>query len=457
MSSFPLFAPDGTVRQVPQEQLQDALNAGGKLAVKMQDPSGTLRYVPSDQVDQATQAGGKVYQAPQSYGFGTPFENTLGREIKSVGQNIAGAPNAIYHAFTDPSTPEEQSRSKGLENFPGVQGISRLVAQPLANAIDYYRNYANSTPDQRSAQQLDMLNVAPEAIGAGAASVLTGKLAESVPGAVVKGGPPVARAIIKGTNAALNKAPELVAGGAGAAIGGALGGGYGAGIGGTIGAIAGKSLPKLGRIPGENFGIPKPVYPGAPFPESPGYFPGAPYPENPGSFPGAPYPATPSSEVLQGNALSRGAQSGQPLPGAALGQIPSTQAQPAPQTPNVQAQLVQPAPSVTPQPAQMLQFDPIENSSQLAGHTFDPQTQTATMQFKNGQVHQYYGVTPEDWSNYRNQSSPGKGFQAYIKRDPATGAGRTSRPLTATSAKSAVQEAPPASANELLERYIGLF
>jgi hypothetical protein len=183
-------------------------------------------------------------------------------------------------------------------------------------------------------------------------------------------------------------------------------------------------------------------------------YPGAPYPENPGTFPGAPYPATPSSEVLQGNALARGAQSGQPLPGAALGQIPSTQIQAAPQTPNVQAQPAQP---VTPRPAPMLQFDPIANSSQLAGHAYDPQTQTATMQFKNGQVHQYYGVTPEDWANYRAQSSPGKGFQSYIKRDPATGAGRTSRPLAATSAKSAVQEAPPATANDLLERYIGLF
>ena len=105
----------------------------------------------------------------------------------------------------------------------------------------------------------------------------------------------------------------------------------------------------------------------------------------------------------------------------------------------------------------MLQFDPISNSSQLAGHAYDPQTQTATVQFKNGQVHQYYGVTPDDWANYRAQSSPGKGFQTYIKRDPATGAGRTSRPLTATSAKSAVQEAPPATANEFLERYIGIF
>src|SRR5580692_6293527 len=116
MSSFPMFAPDGSVRQVPAEQLTDALNAGGKRAVQMTDPSGTLRYVPEDQVNTAMQSGGKVYQAPESYGFGTPFENTLGREIKSVGQNIAGIPGAIYHAFTDPSTPEEQSRSKGLEN-----------------------------------------------------------------------------------------------------------------------------------------------------------------------------------------------------------------------------------------------------------------------------------------------------------------------------------------------------
>jgi hypothetical protein len=190
-------------------------------------------------------------------------------------------------------------------------------------------------------------------------------------------------------------------------------------------------------------------------------YPGAPLPENPGTFPGAPYPETPSSEVLQGNALSRGAQSGQPLPGAALGQIPQAQiapqAQPSPQTPNVQAQPVQPVPQVSEaRPAAMLQFDPVANSSQLAGHAYDPQTQTATIQFKNGQVHQYYGVTPEQWAQYSNSSSQGQGFNQFIKKDPATGAGRMSRPLTANSAKSPVQ-AQPTTANELLERYIGIF
>jgi hypothetical protein len=112
----------------------------------------------------------------------------------------------------------------------------------------------------------------------------------------------------------------------------------------------------------------------------------------------------------------------------------------------------------------MLQFEPVANSSQLAGHAYDPQTQTATMQFKNGQVHQYYGVTPEDFSNYQNftdesgKPSPGRGFNSFIKKDPATGAGRTSRPLTATSAQSAAHvQSQPTTANELLERYIGIF
>jgi hypothetical protein len=188
----------------------------------------------------------------------------------------------------------------------------------------------------------------------------------------------------------------------------------------------------------------------------------------------APQPAAPApNQIPQTNGIPWGSGGQGPLelrgqmiprtavyPGAPLGQIPSTQIQAAPQTPNVQAQ---PAPQVTPaQPAAMLQFEPVANSTQLAGHAYDPQTQTATIQFKNGQVHQYYGVTPEQWQSYQNftdesgQPSPGKGFNQFIKKDPATGAGRTSRPLTANSAKSPVQ-AQPTTANELLERYIGIF
>jgi hypothetical protein len=479
MSSFPLFAPDGTVRQVPAEQLTDALNAGGKRAVKMTDPMGVLRYVPEDQVNAAMQSGGKVYRpAPnfwqdpksflqnQSQEMGQAAQNQMNQALgpESQGKSLLSRMGHATLSYLPAAASTVEGMASGLVGTDA--GTWKNAAMVAAGAIDpalpgaYFATQGTGqltglTPGVNPGD-LSPGNV-QNALLAGA-SVAGGASAANMPasGTALRAGPPIVRGTARATNAILNKAPEYVLGGTGAAIGGALGGGTGAGIGGTIGAIAGRTLPKF-KIPGENFGVPQP--------QVPTVYPGAPYPENPGSFPGAPYPETPSSEVLQGNALARGAQSGQPLPGAALGQIPSPQAQPAPQTPNVEAQPpnVQPAPPVIPRPAPMLQFDPIANSSQLAGHAYDPQTQTATMQFKNGQVHQYYGVTPEDWANYQNftdeygKPSPGRGFNSFIKKDPATGAGRTSRPLTATSAKSAVQEAPPATANDLLERYIGLF
>ena len=88
MSSFPLFAPDGSVRQVPAEQLTDALNAGGKRAVQMTDPMGVLRYVPEDQVNTAMQSGGKVYQpAPSFWQDPKTFLQNQSQEMGQAAQN----------------------------------------------------------------------------------------------------------------------------------------------------------------------------------------------------------------------------------------------------------------------------------------------------------------------------------------------------------------------------------
>jgi hypothetical protein len=458
MSSVPLFAPDGSMRQVPAQQLTDALNAGGKRAVQMTDPSGTLRYVPEDQVNTAMQSGGKVYQPAPS--FWQDPKSFLQNQSQEMGQ-------AAQNQMNQAQGPESQGKSllsrmghATLSYLPAaastVEGMAsglvgtdagtwKNAAMVAAGAIDpaltgaYFATQGTGqltglTPGVNPGD-LSPGNV-QNALLAGA-SVAGGASAANMPasGTALRAGPPIVRGTVRATNAVLNKAPEYVMGGAGAAIGGALGGGTGAGIGGTIGAIAGRTLPKF-SIPGENFGLPQP--------------------QAPGVYPGAPLPETPPAEVLQAGALSKlPEQSALPASqtGEALGQFPRRpmQAQPAP----VSQPIAQPP---APQgPAPMLQFEPVANSSQLAGHSYDPQTQTATMQFKNGQVHQYYGVTSDDWANYRNQSSPGKGFQTYIKRDPATGVGRTSRPLTATSAKSAAPvQSQPTTANELLESYIGL-
>ena len=43
-----VFAIDGTLGDIPYDQLHDALNAGGKIAAKMKAPDGTVGFVPGD-------------------------------------------------------------------------------------------------------------------------------------------------------------------------------------------------------------------------------------------------------------------------------------------------------------------------------------------------------------------------------------------------------------------------
>ena len=384
MSTAPIFAPDGTVRQIPQENLQDALSAGGKRATLMTDPTGTLRYIPEDQVPQAMQSGGKLYQDPNAP------PNTLGdmadvalQGLKGIAQISAPGIAASLINKTAPGLAAKlqqvpyigplMQQAAPLKQIPGMATVA--MASPLAEGMEM----GDLTPDP-NAPRPQPAPASPNAASPNGSSLLK---------IMSRHIPVIGRGL---------RAMDTV-----------------------------QDLQNLVNGPANS---PQPAV-------------------------GEPTPATPT-QIPETNGIPWGSGGQGPLELRGK-MIPSTQAQPAPQTPNVPAQPAQP---VTPAgPAPMLQFDPVANSSQLAGHTYDPQTQTATVQFKNGQVHQYYGVTPEDWSNYRNQSSPGKGFQTYIKRDPATGAGRTSRPLTATSAKSGTpaQEAQPTTANELLERYVGLF
>ncbi|HSZ00311.1 MAG TPA: KTSC domain-containing protein [Terriglobales bacterium] len=449
MSSVPLFAPDGSVRQVPAEQLTDALNAGGKRAVQMTDPSGTLRYVPEDQVNTAMQSGGKVYQpAPSFWQDPKSFLQTragqMGQEAQNQMNQALGPESQgksllsrMGHATLSYLPATAQVIDKAASGLVGTDaGTWKNAAMVAAGAMDpalpgaYFATQGTGqltgltpgvNPGDLSPGNVQNALLAGASVAGGASAAGT-----SNAGATLKAGPPIAREAIKTANTVLNKAPELVLGGAGAAVGGAVGGGYGAGIGGTFGAILGKTLPKMGRIPGDNFGLPTTAAPDPTVAQS------------------QPLSSVPTPQTIPA------AQSGE-----ALGQIRSTQA--APQPANVQAPVSQvPQAPFAQQPAPMLQLDPVDGSSQIAAHGYNPETQTAQVQFRNGQIHEYQGVTPEDWDNYRAQPSPGKGFQAYIKKNPQTGQGRLSRPLTARSAKSTV-EPPPASPQELLDRYVGLY
>jgi hypothetical protein len=134
-------------------------------------------------------------EQPESHWY-TGVGDTLGREASAVGSSIAGIPGAFYHGFADPETGEEKSERESREAAGGIQpndpisrGLNRLVAQPVATAVKWYGDAARGKIPNAYEQAL---SVAPEAMGAGGAAVLTPKLGETIakiPGAAVDAAP----------------------------------------------------------------------------------------------------------------------------------------------------------------------------------------------------------------------------------------------------------------------------
>ena len=112
----PIFAPDGSVRNIPDDQVQSALGAGGVRAVQMQDPKGILRYVRETDIDAAQRAGGllipgmpKVAPDMQESALGT-----LAYGLSTADQG------------TKPGTPEYDAEMRRAE--PYVRGATTGMA-----------------------------------------------------------------------------------------------------------------------------------------------------------------------------------------------------------------------------------------------------------------------------------------------------------------------------------------
>jgi hypothetical protein len=190
---------------------------------------------------------------------------TLGREVYSGVKSIAGAPAALYHAFTDDPTEEEISQGVPRNLNPldrAMFGLGR-IGQPAINALEDYAG-GKVTPDA-------VLENAPEAIGQGAGTVVGGKLMDSAAPKIANVAGKIARNIgdvtapaVRATGKVLNNPAAAPA--VGAAVDLATGGH------GLSGAIAGHLVRSglrgaFDRM--SNFGIEEPTYPGAPLPEAP--------------------------------------------------------------------------------------------------------------------------------------------------------------------------------------------
>lgn len=94
MSTVPVFAPDGTLGDIPAERLPDAVKAGFKPGVHMTAPDGTKGIIPADRYVEAAKAGMKVEpfeeQPIKQPGFWHALASDLGGMVQS-GAKVAGA------------------------------------------------------------------------------------------------------------------------------------------------------------------------------------------------------------------------------------------------------------------------------------------------------------------------------------------------------------------------------
>jgi hypothetical protein len=106
ITPVPMFAPDGTVRMVPNNLVETALKSGGQHAVEMIDPQGKRRYVPQSMAHQALAAGGKF--APISDQIGLPG-SPWSRFFSSAWTPIAGTVKGLVDW-----APTAEEKAKGL-------------------------------------------------------------------------------------------------------------------------------------------------------------------------------------------------------------------------------------------------------------------------------------------------------------------------------------------------------
>ena len=213
----------------------------------------------------------------------TDYPHATLNGIQSIGRGVRGAIGGAYKTL---------KTAANAWSDPHADVGDTVLPDPHLEQVPGAIHDINQSPDPAGTYA----KVGQETAGQGAGQALTALAPEGI----ARAGPPVIRGVARGTNIALKRAPGMIGSGVGAAIGHEVGA---PGIGAAIGYGVGREvLPRL-RVPGEDFGIPKPVYPGATL------------------------PAKPAPELLQGNALTRGPGRIED-PAAGLGKISS-----APRTP----------------------------------------------------------------------------------------------------------------------------
>lgn len=422
-TTVPLFFPGETSpRDVPYEEMHDNLTKyGAKPGVIMKfkdDPEQKSRAVPADQVQEASKAGGTIIplgeQPVKQPGFWQrAYENSglqgmveKGKELYNDPDKLESLPYDLLSGAVAAQAKQfpkalEAAKSGDLSTAAGrtLAGVTPIVGPMAADTGEKVGtdlgtgNYAGAAGDIAG---LGATLAAPKVLPKAAEGIGETKLTAPV------------RALMKGTNKALVKAPGAV----GATIGGTVGAAskipYGFELGTGVGSILGKELLPQVKLPGEGFGLPNRVTGGpteAPDfspPQAPPDVPPSAAPVDPNPSPGAaPLQMTPATPKPMPKAVVE-QQLSDALGGQAL----------KPNVPLRNQMGLRSAVSKLPEG-----FTPIENSSALKGYKYDPATQEFDAITKDGQRFRHGEVSPAQFDAFQRADSAGKAW-AELRKGP---------------------------------------
>lgn len=386
--------------------------------------------------------GGDTGEDPIAQGL-TTMETKLADVPKAIGKSLI-SPNPIYG-------PKVSPKEAGDYAVKSVKAMNPIDTEEGSTAMNIGGTAANLLP------------YLIDPAGGGIEESAAGQIAKAAP----KAGASMVRGGVKGANAVIAKAPGVVGAGVGGAIGHAVGGTTGAEIGGTIGGAVGREILPRVRIPGENFGLAKPTFPGAPLPEAPPpevmqarpigqgaksasepaaglakipakpVYPGASLPEHPGTFSGAHLPEAPSPELVKARAIGQGSKAPGLEPSEGLGKIPAPKSEPVIAKPStspkaVQSQIndslggrplqpgvklrdqgkIQPPPS-----AVISDLTPVDSTA-VKAYKYDPTKREFTATNPDGQTFIHGDVTPDEAKAFEKASSKGKAWKIIKDNHP---------------------------------------
>lgn len=303
--TIPFFAPDGSLVDVPYDQLAAARANKGVIAVRVKGPDGEVHLVPSTRIPEATskENGGQLLPYEQQEVEHPGFWSSVLEDAFAVPKGIIGSLPPIkayesikhgiaeYHALRDSGKTIEQGDNEQLKN-EGYGPLYRWLGRPIAQE----GAGVNAAAMEQSAREGDEAGVwghtaVPTVMSA---APIVGEAAARLGGKIPGAGKAVSAASdVLHEVATPENIATAIGGAAGIKLGGALGGIEGGAIGKTIGRALAKRLAQREA---------EAVYPGA---NSPTATQSQLYPYlKEGPDPGASLPAAPTPEQLNPALLS---------------------------------------------------------------------------------------------------------------------------------------------------------